>query len=98
MVTDKMNQVNLILPVEREVLFALRKDEDLFVNDIRKIIALKYFQSQQLSLGLAAKLAVMSKDDFIQFLGANQVDIYQYTDREFDEEIEFLSCMGERNN
>ena len=49
---DKTNQVNLTFPVGRDILFALRKDEALFVNDIKKILALKYFQSQQLSLGL----------------------------------------------
>ena len=93
---SKMNQVNLFFPVEREVLFALRQDEELFVNDIRKILALRYFQSQQLSLGLAARLANMDKDDFIQYLGANQIDIYQYTDREFDDEIEFMTSLGEK--
>ena len=93
---NQANQVNLSFPVEREVLFALRQNEELFVDDIRKILALRYFQSQQLSLGLAARLANMDKDDFIQYLGANQIDIYQYTDREFDDEMAFLSDFGEK--
>ena len=88
---EKTDKLNLVFPIEREVLFALRKDENLFLDDIRKILALEYFRSQQLSLGLASKLADMNKDDFIQFLGANQIDIYQYTDSEFDEEMGFLS-------
>ena len=95
MVADnKKAPVNLMFPVEREVLFALRKDENIFLNDMRKILALEYFRSQQLSLGLAARLANMGKDDFIQFLGSNQVDIYQYTDSEFDDELNFLSIGG----
>ena len=94
MVVTKGTQLNLTLPVEREVLFALRKDENIFLNDIKKILALEYFRSQQLSLGLAAKLADMDKDDFIHFLGDNQVDIYQYTENEFDEEVKFLSGIG----
>ena len=94
----KTNLIDLTFPVIREILYALRKDENLFISDIKKILALKYFQSQQLSLGLAAKLADMNKDDFIQFLGVNQIDIYQYTEREFDEEIDFLSSIGEKNN
>ena len=94
MVAVKGNQVSLNFPVEREVLFALRKDENIFLDDMKKILALEYFRSQQLSLGLAAKLAGMSKDDFIQYLGANQVDIFQYSDNEFDDELEFLSGVG----
>ena len=94
----RANLIDLTFPINREVLYALRKDENLFINDIKKTLALKYFQTQQLSLGLAAKLADMNKDDFIQFLGFNQIDIYQYTEREFDEEMEFLIGMGENNN
>ena len=94
MIAAKGTQLNLTFPVEREVLFALRKDENIFLNDMRRILALEYFRSQQLSLGLAAKLADMDKDDFIQFLGDSQVDIYQYTDNEFDEEMNFLSGIG----
>jgi predicted HTH domain antitoxin len=93
---EKMSVINLSFPVEREVLFALRQDEELFLNDIRKILALRYFQSQQLSLGLAARLADMDKDDFIQYLGVNQIDIYQYTEREFDDEMKFLSGLGKK--
>ena len=91
--TNQVNQVNLSFPVEREVLFALRQDEELFVSNVRKILALRYFQSQQLSLGLAARLANMEKDDFIQYLGSNRIDIYQYTENEFDDEMTFLSGL-----
>ena len=89
-----MNSLALTLPVEREVLFTLRKSEDIFISEAKKILALNYFKSQQLSLGLAAKLADMNKDDFIQYLGRNQIDIYQYTDQEFDAEMELLSKAG----
>ena len=87
----KANPIVLNFSIDREVLFALRKDEEFFIKEIKKMLSLKYFQSQQLSLGLAARLADMSKDDFIQYLGDNQIDVFQYTDREFDEEMEFLS-------
>ena len=93
---NKTNKLELSFPIEREILFALRQDEEIFINDIRKILALRYFQLQQLSLGLAAKLANMDKDDFIQYLGFNQIDIYQYTDHEFDEEMSFLSRLDEK--
>jgi len=89
-----MNSLALTLPVEKEILFTLRKNEEIFISEAKKILALSYFKSQQLSLGLAAKLADMTKDDFIQFLGRNQVDIYQYTDQEFDAEMKLLSKIG----
>ena len=101
MVADKYiakpKPIDLTFSVDREVLFALHKNKDLFVDEIKKVLALKYFQSQQLSLGLASRLAGMNKDDFIQLLGDNQIDIYQYTEREFDEEMEFLPNMDENS-
>ena len=89
-----MNSIALTLPVEKEILFTLRKSEDIFISEAKRILALNYFKSQQLSLGLAAKLADMGKDDFIQYLGKHQVDIYQYTDQEFDDEMRLLSKVG----
>jgi len=89
-----MSLLALTLPVEPEILFILRKNEDTFISEAKKILALNYFKSQQLSLGLAAKLADTNKDDFIQYLGRNQVDIYQYTDQEFDAEMKLLSKIG----
>jgi len=93
-----MSSIALTLPVEREVLFTLCKNEDVFIKDAKKMLALNYFKAQQLSLGLASKLADMNKDDFIQYLGENQVDIYQYSGQEFDEEVMFLSQIGEKSH
>ena len=89
-----MDSLALTLSVKREILFTLRKNKAEFISEAKKILALNYFKSHQLSLRLATKLADMNKDDFIQYLGKNQVDIYQYTNQEFDAEMELLSQMG----
>ena len=48
---------------------------------------LSYIQDKN-SLGYCAKIADMSKEDFIRYLGSNGISIFQFDDeREFVEEM-----------
>jgi predicted HTH domain antitoxin len=77
-----METLNLNIPVPKEVLFVLKKDEKSLRDEARKILALDFFKKRRLSLGKAAALAGLSKDDFTIFLGLNRIDIFQYTEEE----------------
>ena len=72
--------LNINIPISEEVLFILKKDEKSLQEEARKILALQFFKERKLSLGKAAELADMDKDDFVILLGKNQIDIYQYTE------------------
>ena len=60
-----------------------------------KFIAMQYFKEKQLSLGLSAKMAGMAKNDFVEYLAKNDIDIYQYTDEELQEEFDLADKLAE---
>ncbi len=71
-----MRILNVNIPVSEEILFVLKKDEKSLQEEARKILALQFFKERKLSLGKAAELAGMDKDDFVTLLGRNKIDIY----------------------
>ena len=57
-------------------------------NHGKQETALKYYIQNKTSLGSCAQLADMNKEDFIKYLGANGISIFQFDDkREFLEEM-----------
>jgi len=84
------------IPIDDEVLFVLKKSVASVQYDMCTLIAMQYFKDRKLGLGLAAKMAGMTKDEFTVFLGANNIDIYQYEDDELNEEFELVDkIVGE---
>jgi len=77
------------------MLFALKKDEKSLQEEARKIIAMQFFKERKLSLGKAAELAGMDKNEFVILLGKNQIDIYQYTEKELAREFEGIDKFVE---
>jgi len=86
----------ITIPIDDEVLFVLKKSVANVQYDMCTLIAMQYFKDRKLGLGLAAKMAGMTKDEFTVFLGANNIDIYQYEDDELNEEFELVDkIVGE---
>lgn len=90
-----MKTLNINIPVSEEVLFVLKKDEKSLQEEARRILAIQFFKERKLSLGKAAELAGMDKDDFVVILGMNGIDIYQYTERELEQEFEAVDRFVE---
>ena len=86
-----MATLNINIP--EEVIFVLKKDKKALESEISKMLALKLYSEKKLSLGKCAELAGMPKNDFVQYLGENSIDIYRYTEEEFRKEIEFISSI-----
>ncbi len=59
------------------------------VNDYaRKLIALDYYTRHHISIGYCAQIAEMTEEDFIKYLGQNNISIFQFDDKnEFLEEL-----------
>ena len=81
-----MCQVALEIP--NEVLYDTKMsklDAEIFA---KKAVALCYYVQNGVSLGYCAKIAGMSKEQFMRYLGENNVSIFHYDDEEeFLEEL-----------
>ena len=84
------------IPIDEEVFFVLKKNEASVQHDIRTLLAMQYFKDEKLGLGLAAKMADMTKEEFTVFLGKNNIDIFRYENDELKEEFELVDkIVGE---
>ena len=54
----------------------------------RKAIALDYYTRLHVSIGYCAEIAEMTEEEFIKYLGRNNISIFQFDDAdEFREEL-----------
>jgi|GEM_PF-627325 len=83
------------IPIDRNVFFALNKDTKCIANEARAILAMQYFKEHRLGLGHAAKMAGMTKWDFTEYLVEHEIDIYQYSDEEWADEMVLVDKMVE---
>ena len=63
-----------------------REEAGVFV---RHAVALAYYTQSGVSVGYCSQIAGMPEEDFIKFLGKNQISIFHYADKEeFLKELE----------
>ena len=78
----------LMLDVPEEIFIDLHESEDEFANYVKKMIALDLYKNKKVSLGYCASVAGMAKEDFIKFLGVNNISIFSFaSESEFMEEL-----------
>jgi predicted HTH domain antitoxin len=56
-------------------------------RESRKLLALKFYKGKVLSLGKATELSGLSKWDFIDYLGENEVAVVNFDDDEMSREL-----------
>ncbi|MBR1796604.1 MAG: UPF0175 family protein [Clostridiales bacterium] len=78
-----MCHININIP--NEVMYDTKMNSEQTLDFVRKAVAIRYYTNEGVSLGYCAEIAGMTKEDFIKFLGMNNVSIFQ-----FDSEDEFL--------
>ena len=71
--------------IPEEVLYDTHMTESQSKSLVKKIIAMHYYLHFHVSLGYCAQIANTTEEDFIKYLGENQVSIFQ-----FDNKQEFL--------
>lgn len=77
------------LEVPEEILLDLHEDKYMFTEYVKHKIAIDLYKERKVSLGYCAELAGMSKEEFVQLLGKNDISIFSFdSDKEFLEEIE----------
>lgn len=71
------------------VLFDTHMTAEQTDSFVKQTLALHYCIKCHISLGYCAEIAGMTKEDFIKFLGENQISIFHYDNKnDFMEELE----------
>lgn len=78
-----MCQIAINIP--EEVLYDTHMTPEDANRFARRAVALGYYSQSGVSIGYCAQIAGMTEEDFIQYLGENNVSIFH-----FDDEAEFL--------
>lgn len=74
--------------VPEEILLDLHEDVNDFTEYMKKMLALDLYKNKKVSLGYCASVAGMTKEEFVQYLGINDVSIFSFTSKsEFLEEL-----------
>ena len=87
-----MKKQNIEISIPEDILFALKLNKDVLRKEMLTICAVQFFKTRKISLGKAAELAGMDKNDFVDILGQNEIDIYQYADEDLENEIDFINA------
>lgn len=75
--------------VPEEILLDLHEDKNGFTEYMKKTLALDLYKNKKISLGYCASVAEMTKEEFVQYLGMNDVSIFSFSsENEFLKEIE----------
>jgi len=80
--------VQMTIEMPEEALAALRKDPENFARELRLAAAVKWYELKMLSQERAAKVAGLSRAEFLVALGRFKVSPFQYTAEEIIEEAE----------
>lgn len=80
-----MHSCTMTIDVPYNVFINLRKSLTEAAQDILRQAAIRYYKTRVLSLGKAAKLAGMTRFEFIDYLRFNQETIFDYTEDELAE-------------
>lgn len=59
----------------------------------RRLLATQFYRDRLLSLGQAARVADMSRWEFVEFLSENDVPVIDYNEEELDEEFAAVEML-----
>lgn len=74
--------------VPEEILLDLHESENDFATYMKCMLVVDLYKNKKVSLGYCASIADMSKEDFIKYLGKNEISIFSFeNEKEFMEEL-----------
>ncbi|AEF18164.1 hypothetical protein Thexy_2156 [Thermoanaerobacterium xylanolyticum LX-11] len=66
------------IEIPEEILLSLGKSGEELIDEMKKTLAVRYYQEKKLSLGQCAGLAGVSEEDFIKYLSGFNISIFSY--------------------
>ena len=75
--------------VPDEVLFDTKMSREQANQFARRYVALGFYKQNGVSIGYCSQTAGMTEEEFIKYLGQNEISIFQFDDKE-----EFLEELG----
>ena len=76
------------ISIPDEVLFDTKMNHEQAIQFARRAVALGYYTQSGVSLGYCAQIAGMMEEEFIRYLGQNNISIFQFDGQEgFLEEL-----------
>ena len=75
--------------VPDEVLFDTKMSREQANQFARRYVALGFYKQNGVSIGYCSQNAGMTEEEFIKYLGQNEISIFQFDDKE-----EFLEELG----
>ena len=74
--------------VPEEILLDLHENKDDFATYMECMLAVDLYKNKRVSLGYCADIAEMAKEDFIKYLGKNEISVFSFeNEQEFLEEL-----------
>ena len=72
----------LAVEIPEQVLYDTHMTETQSESLAKKIVAMHYYLHFHVSLGYCAQIANLTEEDFIKYLGENNISIFQFDDKE----------------
>lgn len=70
----------VMVNVPNEVLYDTHMDSTETTAFARKMVALGYYMHRNVSIGYCAEIAGLTEEEFMLFLGENNVDVFRFED------------------
>lgn len=84
-----MMMCQIAFSVPDEVLFDTKMSREQANQFARRFVALGFYKQNGVSIGYCSQIAGMTEEEFIKYLGQNEISIFQFDDKEeFLEELE----------
>ena len=78
----------IVFNIPDEVLYDTKMTREQANQFARQAVALGYYTQSGVSIGYCSKIAGMTEEEFIKYLGKNHISIFQFdTEEEFLEEL-----------
>ncbi|MBQ9661957.1 MAG: UPF0175 family protein [Oscillospiraceae bacterium] len=72
----------VLVDIPNEVLYDTHMTTTDAATFVKQMVALGYYTHNNVSIGYCAKIAGMTEEEFVSFLGQNKVSIFQFESEE----------------
>lgn len=78
------------------VFMAVPLGEGLDAGSVRTELAVRLFDREQISIGVAARIAGLSVSEMIDELGRRKIAVVRYTPEELTQELDYVRTLADR--